>query len=81
MKKEEIKIRTKDFIRENTFAEIQNIQDSTMLFDDGVFDSMGLVLLISFLEEEFDIHTDDTDLIVENFESIEAISKFILNRI
>ena len=81
MKKEEIKIRIKDFIRENTFAEIQNIQDSTMLFDDGVFDSMGLVLLISFLEEEFDIHTDDTDLIVENFESIEAISKFILNRI
>jgi acyl carrier protein len=80
MKKEEIKIRIKDFIRENTFAEIQNIQDSTMLFDDGVFDSMGLVLLISFLEEEFDIHTDDTDLIVENFESIEAISKFILNR-
>jgi len=42
---------------------------------------MGLVLLISYLEEEFNIQTSDDDLIVENFESISAITHYILNKL
>ena len=34
-------------------------------------------MLISFLEEEFGIRTQDSDLIEENFESINAITDFI----
>jgi hypothetical protein len=38
---------------------------------------MGFIMLITFLEEEFGIKTVDSDLIEENFESINAISEFI----
>ena len=34
-------------------------------------------MLITFLEEEFGIKTVDSDLIEENFESINAITEFI----
>jgi len=38
---------------------------------------MGFIMLITFLEEEFGIKTVDSDLIEENFESINAITEFI----
>jgi acyl carrier protein len=38
---------------------------------------MGFIALITFLEEEFSIKTNDSDLIEENFESIDAISMFV----
>jgi acyl carrier protein len=80
MSKNQIKEKILKYITDNTFAEKGNINDNTQLFDEGVFDSMGLVMLISFLEEEFDLQTNDTDLILENFESINAITKYVLNR-
>jgi len=49
-----------------------------LIFKEGYFDSMGFVRLISFIEEEFDIKTVDTDLIEENFKSINSIAAFIV---
>jgi acyl carrier protein len=41
---------------------------------------MGFVLLIDFLEEDFGIKASDEDLIEENFESVTAISNYILRK-
>lgn len=38
---------------------------------------MAFVLLIDFIEEAFAIKPGDEDLVEENFESIEAITRFI----
>jgi len=51
-----------------------------MLFREGIFDSMGFVLLIDFLEEDFGIKAGDEDLIEENFESVTAITNYILRK-
>jgi len=69
------------FIKENTFKEANLIKDDTMLFREGFFDSMGFVMLIDFLESNFNIKTNDSDLIEENFESINAIAGFIGKKI
>lgn len=69
------------FIKENTFKEANLITDETLLFREGFFDSMGFVMLIDFLESNFNIKTNDTDLIEENFESINAIAGFIGKKI
>ena len=53
------------------------IKDNSLIFKEGYFDSMGFMVLISFIEEEFGIKTNDTDLLEENFESINAISEFV----
>jgi acyl carrier protein len=67
-------------IENASFAEKTKIKDSTLIFKEGFFDSMGFVVLITFLEEKFGIATTDEDLIEENFESINAITDFVVKK-
>lgn len=80
MTETQIKDRIHKYIADTTFADLNIIQEETLLFDEGIFDSMGLISLITFLEDEFNIKTEDTDLVVENFESISAITNFVSSR-
>jgi len=72
-----MKEKVRNFIAESTFNDPEIIKDETMIFDEGIFDSMGLLGLINFLEEEFGVVTDDTELIEENFGNVERIAAFI----
>jgi len=67
----------KQYILQASHVEADKIKNESLIFKEGFFDSMGFILLITFLEEEFGIKTIDADLIEENFESINAISDFI----
>lgn len=78
--KEILKQKIKEFVRNSTFDENSRINDDTMIFKEGILDSMGLVTLISFLEEEFKIQTEDSDLVEENFETINAIADYIARK-
>jgi acyl carrier protein len=76
----EIKNTLTSFIKENTFKETENLSDTSMLFKDGYFDSMGFALLVDFLSESFGLDINDEDLIEENFESINAIANYIQSK-
>ena len=67
----------KEHIQQATFVDKNKIQNDSLIFKEGYFDSMGFVVLITFLEEKFGIETVDEDLIEENFESINAITSYI----
>ena len=67
----------KKFIAETSFANIEKIKDNTMIFREGIFDSMGLMSLITYLEDNFKIQIQDNDLVEENFESVNAIYGFL----
>ena len=43
----------------------------------GVIDSMSLWPLIVFVEERFGIKVEDTDIMQENFQTLQALTKFI----
>lgn len=73
----EIKAQIKQFIVESTNVAADEVKDDTMIFIQGYFDSMGFLLLISFLEEKFGIKVDDSELLEENFESVNAIAAFV----
>ena len=66
-----------EFIAKNSHSDIKKVNAQTMLFQEGIFDSMGFVLLIDFLEERYGIKANDDELIEENFESIAAITNLI----
>ena len=68
------------YVKENTFKETESLTSDTKLFVEGIFDSMGFVLLLDFLEENYNVVADDNDLIEENFESIDAITEFVLKK-
>jgi acyl carrier protein len=75
-----IRDKIKEYIHQATFVEKDKIQNDSLIFKEGYFDSMGFVVLITFLEENFDIKTIDADLIEENFESINAITDFVIRK-
>ena len=75
-----IKEKVKNYVLQAVYAEKEKIKDDSLIFKEGYFDSMGFMVLISYLEEEFGIKTDDSDLLEENFESINAISDFVIRK-
>lgn len=82
MEQDTLAIRQKvnQYVLQHTFAENHKIQDDSLIFKEGYFDSMGFIMLITFIEEEFSLKTSDSDLIEENFESINAITSYILRK-
>ena len=67
----------REFIYKTTFSDPKKINDATLLFDEGIFDSMGLLSLIAFLEKDYNVKVGDSELNVNNFGSINAIASFL----
>jgi len=76
-----IKDKVKDYIYKTVHVNKEKIRNDSLIFKEGYFDSMGFILLITFLEETFAIKTTDSDLLEENFESIDAISDFVVRKL
>ena len=51
--------------------------DSSSLVETGVLDSVGVFTLVAFLEQQFHIEVPDEDLVWGNFESVDAITRFV----
>jgi acyl carrier protein len=80
MTMDDIKKELFSYVKENTFKETDSLQSETMIFVEGILDSMGFALLLDYLETQFQISANDSDLIEENFESIDAIAEFITRK-
>ena len=61
-------------------AALLPLANDTSLLDRGIIDSLGLVRLVVFLEERFGITIGDTDLLPENFASVNAICAYLRSR-
>jgi acyl carrier protein len=56
------------------------LADDTSLLETGILDSLGLLKLVVFLEERFGIAMGDTDLLPENFATVDAICAYVRAR-
>jgi acyl carrier protein len=54
-----------------------NLKDTDSLIDSGIIDSLGIQILMPYLERTFSIRINDDEVLPENFETIDAISKFV----
>jgi len=77
----ELKEEIKNYIIEASLEDAKNIKDDTMIFDSGLLDSMGLLFLIEFLKEKFDLEVEDDELNPENFESVNSITEFVESKL
>ncbi len=61
-------------------------QDDNTLGDDvsflrtGIIDSTGVLELVSFVQEKFDITVSDEELLPENFDSLNKLAAFITKK-
>jgi acyl carrier protein len=76
----EVKDKIRKFIAETAFVAEDRVKDETLIFTEGIFDSMGFLSLINFIEDNFSIKAEDAELLEENFESVEAIANFVVKK-
>lgn len=53
------------------------LTDDTSLLDQGIVDSTGVLEVITFLEETFQITVNDDEILPDNLDSISRIAAFI----
>lgn len=80
MNREEVLARLRAFVEENFLYMRPNFElgldDSLM--GNGVVDSMGVMEMIQFLEDDFGIVVNDADITEENIGTLNAISNYVL---
>lgn len=68
------------FISEITFTDVEKIKEDTLLFEEGIFDSLGFLSLVSFLNEEYGVDVTNDELSEDNFKSINAVVEYIAKK-
>ena len=56
------------------------LSDDAQFLEMGIIDSMGVLELVGFLEEEFKITLDDEELVPENLDSVNRIVSFLARK-
>ena len=72
-----LKQEIKNYIIEASLEDANKIKEDTLIFDTGLLDSMGLLFLIEFLNENYQVEVNDEELNPKNFESINSIVDFV----
>ena len=75
--KNEIKEDIKNYILEASLSDVKDVEETDLIFENGLLDSMGLLFLIEFLDENFGVKVSDEELNPKNFESINNIVSFV----
>lgn len=66
------------FVVENfLFGDDQGLEDEISFLDNGIIDSMGILELVEYIYEEFEITIADDELLPENLDSINNIAQFL----
>ena len=82
MTSNEVKEKIREFVVENfLFGKDDGLKDDTSFLDEGIIDSTGILELVSFLEDEFDIAVEDEELIPENLDSIANVTAYLEKKV
>jgi acyl carrier protein len=79
MKMSETKGKIRNYIAENLLFS-QNgygFPDEASFLEEGIVDSMGVMELVAFIEEKFEITVEDHEITPENFDSVERLDAYI----
>ncbi len=75
----EVKDRIRNFILETVLAGSRSngIADDDSFMDNGIIDSTGILELVAFIQDEWNVEVRDSELIPDNFDSVAKLSSYI----
>ena len=78
----QLKSEIRHFIVENFLygQDDNNLEDNVSFLENGLIDSTGILEVVSFIEEKYEIFVADDELIPDNFDSINNLSAFITKK-
>ena len=63
------------------FGDAEPLKDDEMsLLDNGIMDSVGVMELVAFLEQDMGLTIDDSELVPENLDSIQNLVGFVTRK-
>lgn len=72
----------REFIAENfLFRADADLDDDQSLLDSGVIDSTGVLEVIAFLEQTFGISIADDEIVPENLDSINNMTRYLASKL
>ena len=76
---DETTTKIKTFIVEEFMPDVpvEDLEDDYDLLTGGVVDSLGLLKVVAWLEDEFDIGVDDSELGPDSFRTVAAIKAYV----
>jgi len=75
------KAQIRAFITKNFYVpDGTTIADDASLLEHGVIDSTGVLEVIGFLEDNFHVTVEDTEMLPENLDSIDRIAAFVARK-
>ena len=75
----DIKKTLKEFIVESflPFAGVDSFEEDDSFMEKGIIDSTGVLELLEFIEEQFNITVEDEEVIPDNLDSLNKMTSFI----
>lgn len=72
----------RQYIMENLlFTEDESVlQDSDSFLDGGIIDSTGVMEIILFIEETFNIKVKDDEMLPANLDSVDNVAAFVMHK-
>ena len=70
------------FIQENFLFgdDSSHLHDDDSFLEEGLIDSTGVLELVTFLEQTYEISIADDELVPDNLDSISAVAKFVTRK-
>jgi acyl carrier protein len=79
---DDVKGIVRDFIKNNFLyaSDIDSINDDDSFTQKGIIDSTGVLELIDFIEESFEIIIENDEVVPDNLDSLNRIERYILKK-
>ncbi len=77
----DVKQVVREFVVENfLYGDDDELSDDTSFLENGIIDSTGVLELVEFIEDTFDLDIDNADLVPENLDSLEKVTAYIVSK-
>lgn len=57
------------------------LKDGESFLERGIIDSTGILELIGFLEDEFEIEVEDEEMVPENLDSVKRVADYLARKL
>ena len=78
----DVKEKVRAFVLEYAAGKgLTEVKDDEPLLTTNIIDSLGSFRMIAFLEETFPLTIEDTDMVPENFQTLNAVESFVAGKL
>jgi acyl carrier protein len=79
---EDVKEKVRAFVLEYAAGKgLTELKDDEPLLTNNIIDSLGSFRMIAFLEETFPLTIEDTDMVPENFQTLNDVERFVAGKL